>query len=645
MGAFLARASLGLGLFLTGLWALGQSLSLPERAQVGETLVLEGRDLPQGRFPLRLEAPDGVETLEVETREGSFRLEYAPRVPGEHRLRLSLPSGVLEGRFLALGPAAPELTPEGLRLPWGLLPLPEGPWAGPLVQGERVYVAQGLLVLEAHLGQEGVGFHFAPAPVLALRPGPEALLQGDWTLPIPFPPLPFEGEAEDLEALGRLLKALAPPKPWPYFAYWTQDPAALTPQDLEAYGQDLRARHHRPELLFGLPGVTRMAEASRALRATDGESALRLAETLLRHTPLFPDSLAFFRETAEFLEAQGQPARALRFREAEKALRTWLPPELSPLIPALWTLGLAYLGLMLYLFLFYLPGQLRDLRAIGGYLLGFFRHPLLRLRHLHLAYASLGERVLAFLLLLALGAGLLLQGLDARVRETLLAPPLDRGTLRTQAAQDWLRTLPETPETRALLGYALLPQAPREARGLLEEATWPFALALKGDEASLAEAYRRAPWEGPVRGALGLGQDPWGLREPGPSARALYLALLRVELGRFLEDPLRGFLRLPTPLPEGARPWVFLALVFLTLYHLLGFLLPRRPASLSPTWVLLVRLLVPGSPAFSAGVGLLLLLLAAYGLLTLLEGQGPWVLLLAYALHLFGVVWNLRKPA
>lgn len=633
-----------IGLLLAlGFPALGQSLMIPKEVQVGKPLVLEGRDLPEGRFPLVLEGPSGQETQEVEVREGSFRWEWTPKTPGEYRVRLSLPSGALEARFTALSPTTPELTQEGLKLPWGLLPLPPGNWLGPLVQGDGVYVAQGPLVVEASLKGRALTFHFAPARVLGLRPGPEALLPGDWVLPIPFPPVPFVGEEEDLKILGLLLSALNPPKPWPYFAYWTQDPSTLTPEDLEAYGQDLLARGHRPELFFSQAGVVRMAEASRSLREKDPEKALLLAETLLRFTPLFPGSLTFFRETAAFLEAQDHPAQALRFREAEKILRTWLPPRFSLLLPALWTLGLTYLALMLYLFLFYLPAQLQDLKPIGGYLGGFWRHPLLRLRHLHLAYASLGERVLALALFLLLSLGLLFQGLDAQARKKLLSPPLDQGTLRTQPVQDWLRTLPLTPGVKAHMGYALLGEAPKEAKALLQQASLPFALALKGDEASLAQAYRQAPLEGPIRAALRLGQDPWGSREPGPTVRTLYLTLLQVEAMDLREDPFRRFLHLETPLPERVRPWAFAGFWLLLLYHVLTFLLPRRRTPVPPTWGLGMRLLFPGSLGFSSGLGLFLLLLAAYGLLALLEGHGPTYLILAYAIHLLALLLSLRR--
>lgn len=639
MRLWIALAFLGLG-------ALGQSLLLPETARVGEPLFLEGKDLPPGRFPLEVAGPKGTQALEVESRGGGFRLPFTPEAPGEYRVRLALPSGVVEGRFTALAPQAPELTPEGLRLPWGLLPLPPGAWLGPLVEGERAFVAQGLLVAEASLKGPGVRFHFAPRRVLALRPGPEALLAGDLVLPIPFPPLPFEGTEEDLRGLRPLLEALKPPKPWPYFAYWALEPKALSEEDLRAYGQDLLARGHRPELLFGQEGVRRMAEAARALAQENPAQALSLTEALLRYTPLFPGSLAFFQERAEALDAQGRPAQALALRERARYLRAWLPPDLGPLPEGLYALGLAYLFLMAYLFLYYLPAQLRDLRPIGGFLGGYLRHPLLRLRHLFLAYASLGERLLALLLLLTLGAGFLLYGLDREARAQLTAPPLDRGSLRTQAALDWLRKQPPLPEVKALLGYALLPQAPREARKLLAEGAFPFARALLGEEGSLARAYAEAPLEGPIRTALGLGQDPWGEREPGPSLRTLYLTLLKVEWARLLEDPLRRAPRLALPVAPGARPWGLVLFLLLLAYHLLAFLLPRRRGQVAPAWALLVRLLVPGSLGFSGGLGLALLLLFAFGLLQTLRGEGAGLLLLAYGLHfLLFALGPLRRRA
>ena len=340
---------------------LGQRLVLPEGAVAGGPLTLSGEGLPDGRYPLALEGPGGTRVEEVEVQGGRFALPLTLEAPGEYRVRLNLPSGALEGRFLLLAPTPPELTPEGLKLPWGLLPLPQGPWVGPLVEGERVYVAQGLLVVEAGLKEEAVRYHFAPAKVLALRPGPEALLEGERVLPIPFPPVPFQGKEEDLKALRPLLLALNPPRPWPYFAYWALPPETLSEEDLAAYGQDLRARGHRPELPFGQEGVLRMAEAARALLGEDPARAKALTLALLRYTPLFPGSEAFFREMAEALEAQGEVATALRLREALALSAPWRPPDLGFLAPAFFVLGTAYLALFLYLFLFYLPAQLKDL--------------------------------------------------------------------------------------------------------------------------------------------------------------------------------------------------------------------------------------------------------------------------------------------
>ena len=617
---------------------LGQRLVLPEGAVAGGPLTLSGEGLPDGRYPLALEGPGGTRVEEVEVQGGRFALPLTLEAPGEYRVRLNLPSGALEGRFLLLAPTPPELTPEGLKLPWGLLPLPPGPWVGPLVEGERVYVAQGLLVVEAGLKEEAVRYHFAPAKVLALRPGPEALLEGERVLPIPFPPVPFQGKEEDLKALRPLLLALNPPRPWPYFAYWALPPETLSEEDLAAYGQDLRARGHRPELPFGQEGVLRMAEAARALLGEDPARAKALTLALLRYTPLFPGSEAFFREMAEALEAQGEVATALRLREALALSAPWRPPDLGFLAPAFFVLGTAYLALFLYLFLFYLPAQLKDLRPIGGYLGGFFRHPLLRLRHLHLAYAGLGERLLALLLFLATLAALLLYGLDAKARAALWAPPLDQGTLFTPAAQEWARSLPPTPGAKALQGYTLLRDNPTQARALLREgAPLPFALALLGEK-ELVLAYEKAPWSGPVRSLLGLGADPWGPREPAPTLRTLYTLLLEAEARRLAEDPWRGFSQLPLPLPEGYRAWAFAALLLLALYHLLTFFLPRRQGQPSPAYALFLRLLLPGSLGLGGGLGVVLLLLAAYGLWALLQGSSYLYLAAAYGLHLLLVL-------
>lgn len=625
-------------LFASFTSALAQTLLLPKEARVGEEVLLEGRDLPPGEYPLVVEGPQGLEAT-VQVQEGGFRLPFTPKEPGAYRVRLLLPGGALEGSFLAVAPEAapPRLTEEGLV--WGSLrlSLPQAEWKGPVLQGDRVLLAAASLVLEVFPTGE-VRHHFAPAPVQALRPG-EVVLKGDRVLPLPFPFLPFEGGPEDLEALKGLLQALNPPRPWPYWAYWTQDPLDLSEEDLRAYGEDLYRRGHRPELFFSQAPVRAWAEAARAHLRDRPEAAFRLAEALLRYTPLFPGASGFFEEVAQALEAQGRPELALSVRERARVVATWGLPDLEGLLFPVQVLLLGYGALFLYLLLAYLPAQRAHLAPIGGFFGGFLRHPLLRLRHLHLAYASFGERLLLLaLFLLGLG-GLLLYGLDAKVRPLLTEGPLAQGTLRSEAARDWLAAKPKTPFSEALLGYALLAENPKEGARLLRQAPpFPFVLALRGGE-GLAEAYRKAPLMGPVRSALGLGEDAWGPREAAPSQRTLYAALLLSELSQFGSDFLKSFTSLPLPFPGWGRVLAGVLAFFLLLYHLLTFFLPRPRGQFKPP--LLLRVLVPGSLAFASGWGVVLLLLAVYG--GLVFAQNPWPLLLAYALHALGLLLYWRR--
>ena len=157
-------------------------------------------------------------------------------------------------------------------------------------------------------------------------------------------------------------------------------------------------------------------------------------------------------------------------------------------------------------------------------------------------------------------------------------------------------------------------------------------------EKELVLAYEKAPWSGPVRSLLGLGADPWGPREPAPTLRTLYTLLLEAEARRLAEDPWRGFSQLPLPLPEGYRAWAFAALLLLALYHLLTFFLPRRQGQPSPAYALFLRLLLPGSLGLGGGLGVVLLLLAAYGLWALLQGSSYLYLAAAYGLHLLLVL-------
>ncbi|MER3451350.1 MAG: hypothetical protein C4300_04125 [Thermus sp.] len=627
-------------LLLLAFYALGfaQTLLLPKEAQVGQEVFLEGKGLPAGEYPLVVEGPKGLQTT-VRTQEGGFRIPFTPEAPGSYRVRLLLPVGALEGRFDVVQPGPPpepQLTEEGLVYRGLHLSLPKAEWKGPVLWGDKVLLAAGSLVLEV-LPTGEVRYHFAPGPVQALRPG-EVVLPGDRVLPIPLPFIPFSGEEKDLEALKPLLMALNPPRPWPYWAYWTQDPLDLSEEDLKAYGEDLYRRGHRPELFFSQKPIQAWKEAALTHLKDRPEAAIRLTEALLRYPPLFPGSLTFFKTVARTLEAQGRPDLALSIRERTKMVKTWGLPSLEGLL--FWTkvLFLSYGVLFLYLFLAYLPAQKAHLAPIGGFFLGFFRHPLIRLRHLHLAYATFGEKLLIFLLFLLGLSGLVLYSLDAKLRPLLTEGPLAQGTLRSEEVRDWLATRPKTPFTAALLGYSLLPENPKEASRLLQEAPpFPFVLALGSGE-SLAEAYRKAPLMGPVRSSLHLGEDAWGAREPAPSQRTLYGILLLAELFSFQDDFLKSFAALPLPFSPLGRVLLGLAVFLLLLYHLFTFFLPRPKGPFFPPFLL--KVLVPGSLAFASGWGVVLLLLAAYG--ALVFSQTPWPLLAAYALHALSLLFSRR---
>lgn len=330
-------------------------------------------------------------------------------------------------------------------------------------------------------------------------------------------------------------------------------------------------------------------------------------------------------------------ATALRLREALALSAPWRPPDLGFLAPAFFVLGTAYLALFLYLFLFYLPAQLKDLRPIGGYLGGFFRHPLLRLRHLHLAYAGLGERLLALLLFLATLAALLLYGLDAKARAALWAPPLDQGTLFTPAAQEWARSLPPPPGPRPSRGTpssGTTPPRPGPCSGKGRPCPSPSP---SWGRRSSSWPTRRPP--GPARCEASSASAPTpGDQGSPPPPSAPYTLLLggggappgRGPLARLLPTPpppSRGVPGLGLRRPPPPRP--------LPPPHLLP---PQKARPALPAYALFLRLLLPGSLGLGGGLGVVLLLLAAYGLWALLQGSSYLYLAAAYGLHLLLVL-------
>ncbi len=665
--------------------ALGQSLNLPAEGRVGQALEFSGQQFPPGNYSLEIQGPSGVQQLNVQAQQGGFKSSFTPTVPGPYRLRVSINGRILEAQTQVLaatqppqGPATPpEITPpvlsaDGLAVGNWKLPL-RGQWSPPKVLGTHAFIYQGPLVLEIDLTRPAVVAHYyPPAEVKALETDPEPAVQLANGLRLPLTQLggrPYEGSwdslavirdyREHLKAQGALALDPALNGPRPYWAYFATAPEEITPADLEATGKDLLARGHRPELRWGgsalMRWLTPWAAQVSTVRRQGLEASLAWSDFFLKYMPQFPGSRLLFAEQADWLEAQGRPDLAERYRVVLRQLEAWSVPFSAVTAKAwAWMALILYAILAVYLLLIYLPNQTRDLRGQGGWLLSWLRNPLLRLRHTVLAYASFGERLLFALLFVLAGGSLLLAGLASRVEQIYVQDAFSRGTLRSQAAQEALRALStsSTPVVDALLGYSLKTDNPEQARRLLKNAPpWAFVLVNQGDPQDLKRAYQIAPGYAPAREALGLGGDFWTsiyreagvLREGVPNPRLIWTALLQSSVQALQRD----FLRTWTALPFWDREWVawVSALLFLLilLYHVLGFLIPRpREAMAFPRWKQGVQLIFPGSPWYGQGWGVLILVGAALGAWAWYQGdvRGMYGLIAALVIHLLS--WALR---
>jgi len=673
------RRAFALTPLLLIVWAAsGPKLLAPSRAFVGEKVEIRGENLPAGSFLLEVQSPLAQSELPVQVTQGSFQLSYTPKSAGLHTLKLKLPHLTLQAHFSVSPAAIPVLQKGALVVGSWRLPL-SGTWLGPLVIGTQAYIAQGPLVLQIDLTKPAVVAHYyPPAGVSALeldptQTGPILVLNNGETLPLSALGLqPYQGHWKSLEVIpqywqtlkahGALSEDQSPSTGLPYWVYLVQDPTTLTPTDLEDFGIDLLQRTHRPELPWG-HGVMRYLQAwvnqAIAVRAQGLQASLTWSNTLLAYMPLFPGSLRFFQSQENWLVAQGRPDLALRYREALRELRSWEPPW-GPQAPqrAAEALGGLYLLAFLYLILAYIPAQRAQLRSVGGWFFGWFRHPLVRLRHNALAYASWGERLLLFLLfLLTLGA-LVVWGIDQKVSEDLSSSAFARATLQIPAAQTFLQSLPSTPETDGILGYALQSSHPQEAHRLLEQAApWPYVLLDRGSPQDLQQAEALSPEYPALLQTLGLGGDLWTAsyasaqvtRRGVPTPRTLWLALQLTELRSLGADPLHRWLSLPIFASTDWAWIILIAAVLLFLDHLLSFLLPRpRGAGERSRWRQGIQLFFPGSPWYGQAWGVILLLAVGLGLWAWFQ-EGVLVGLIgaiaAFLLHLLIWLRSLRRLA
>lgn len=390
----------------------------------------------------------------------------------------------------------------------------------------------------------------------------------------------------------------------------------------------------------------------RLARGQGLEQSLTWSEFFLKYLPQVPGARAMLWEQVGWLEAQGRPDLGQRYREALRQVAGWQNPFSSASMAATpWRLLGLYGWILLYLTLMYLPAQLRGLRPSGGWLAGWFRHPLLRLRHSVLAYTTVGERSLLMFLFLLAALALLGWGLMARSEALIAQESLARGTLRSSAAQETLRSFANTAPMRGLLAYAQAKENPSQAQQLYQDAPpWTYVLLGRGTPEALAQAFQRAPSCPVVREALGIGGDFWTpiyleagvVREAVPTPRIITAAVGLSGLQGLTTDFVAVWRDLPIwPSPVWALV-LTLAILLLTFYHLLCFFLPRpQGVSGSLAWQRGVQLLFPGSPAYSQGWGIILLLFFAGGVWLWHQGNGWGVLLAGIALGFHLLMWFL----
>ena len=640
---------------------MGQGLVLPETAQAGRPVVLASEGLEPGAYPIEIAGPDGVQVVTLVTTEGRGTLEWIPRKPGRYRFVLYAP-GAKYTAEIEVAPPPPKvaLTPEGLRVGERLWPLPPGDWLAPLEERDAVYLAWRGVPLVLAFPRDGSGdflYGFYPhRPVTALEGGPRVRLEGGEAYALAALPArrPYQGDWGALEPLSELARfarehrvfehlPASPAGYRPYWVYLAEDPATLSEDALAAWGRDLLRRGHRPELAWGGEARAWTDRWQAAALAAGAAEARRIGLALLDYAPLHPGSRGFFLALANRLDAAGDAAAALRLREGARQARAFAPVLGSAsLRRAVAALGLAYLALMIVLFARYLPAQRRGLAPLGGVWNSWVRLPLTRMRHLLLVYAGWGERLLAFLVFAALVAALVLWGSVRQFEAALGDPPIARATLVDASLETW----PSGAGRAALAAYAALSEGkPAE---LPPRFPLAFAEALRhrlGDEAALVRAWRLEAAYPPLAEALRLGGDAWssvyqgaGVERMGtPRARDLCRVYLAGQLSALPQQPTRFLEALG--LGRGAAWALLLLLGVWLLLHVWVLLLPRpRAAFRAAGWLpRALELLVPGSNSLGKGWGVVLLLMAAYGALVIVEGEpvrGALWLAAAYLPHL-----------
>lgn len=377
--------------------------------------------------------------------------------------------------------------------------------------------------------------------------------------------------------------------------------------------------------------------------------------------PRFEGGPALYTRYAGILEAQGRAGEAEEWRQFSRSLRAGTLYNLGPdgLVSVRDAARLSTLALLVSLGAAWLLLTVRAWRAqgqatrpLGGRFLAWLRSPLLRARHVSVAYASLSERLLLMLLLAGLVASLGGWQWANLAGTALRSPALNTGTYGGGWGGAGLGdlNLRPGPDSALLGGLATQLDGDDSVARQIYTAALPDPCALnnlgaisqsRGDEAQAREQYRAALSARPdlSAAAFNLGLNPsspdasfqrtYRPSQPRlcyPDQRSVTRAAtgdLRVTLSQLLLDPAQVL-----TLAAGRSPrlgWALLGAALLGALLTLSLLLPRTPLTLAQARAPLVRvltLLLPGTGLMSSPWGGMLLLAWAAVLAALAPRSG-----------------------
>lgn len=229
------------------------------------------------------------------------------------------------------------------------------------------------------------------------------------------------------------------------------------------------------------------------------------------------------------------------------------------------------------------------------------------------------------LLFLAAFASLIASGAVARAEKIASEDVFIRGNLRCDAVETRLRAMAGTPGVKGLLAYALSGQDSVESKRLYQEAPEAaYVLLGRADPVSINKAYAKYPNDGAVREAIGLEGDFWSRtyrdskveREGVPTYRNMLTGFALADLRVWTKNPFTFWRDLPV-WRSSFFGWLalFFGIVSFVVMAASALFVPRpKGTQRDIVWRRGVQLFFPGSPWFSQGWGVVILLAFAFGL-------------------------------